>query len=620
MHYTPIERYGVVGNLETCALIADDASVDWLPFPHVESPSVFARLLDAERGGHWSIRPVAGGTSQQTYLEETNVLQTRFDLEDGELVVTDFMPVVDDAAGDDADREPERSLYRKVACPDGAVDVRARIVPRFDYAREQPAIRHRPWGIEAATDDRRLGLASTATICHEEQLATATPTVEAGEPEWFVLGPDVSTAIDRTACQRRLEETIDYWREWAHDCPESGCLFAGPWHDAVVRSALALKLLTPHETGTICAAATTSLPEEIGGVRNWDYRYNWIRDAAFITQALAKLGHVAEARSNLEWFLDRCHVDEPGEIQPLYGLHGETDLEEETLDHLSGYCDSSPVRVGNAASDQRQLDIYGELVEAAAEAMRYGVEFDANDWAAIRGIVEHVRDVWDEPDTGIWEVRSEPRQFVYSKVMCWVALDRALEMAADGGFEAPTDRWEDSREEIRDAVLERGYEESIDSFVRSFEAEDTLDATGLLIPATGFLPFADDRVQGPIDASMVRLLTADGLVDRYEGEDGLPGDEGAFLLCSFWLVDALALSGRLEEATELFESVLEYRSPIGLLAEEIDPETGRHLGNVPQAFSHVGVINSALYLGYARQDDGAEPDARGFEGAVRDFG
>ena len=395
------------------------------------------------------------------------------------------------------------------------------------------------------------------------------------------------------------DATVEFWRDWVHDC-NGRCVFGDVRHDLVVRSEVTLKLLTHRETGAIVAAPTTSLPENVGGVRNWDYRYNWIRDAAFTVQALANLGHHEEADAYFEWFVGLCHSDDPEALQPLYGLHGDTDLTERTADHLEGYRESRPVRIGNAASEQLQLDVYGELVEAIYQTSRAGASIDADDWDAVRDIVDHVCEVWDRPDKGIWEVRCGPRHFTYSKLMCWVALDRGLAIAEDGGFDAPTDRWRGTRGTIRETILAEGYDDSLGSFVRAFDERDALDATALLIPVVSFLPADDPRVEGTIDAVRERLGTGDGLLYRYEGADGLPGEEGAFLLCSFWLVDALALAGRLEEATETFETVLERASEHGLLAEEVDPETGALLGNYPQAFSHLGVLTSALLLGCAK--------------------
>jgi GH15 family glucan-1,4-alpha-glucosidase len=375
-----------------------------------------------------------------------------------------------------------------------------------------------------------------------------------------------------------------------------------------VRSALVLKLLINHETGAICAAPTTSLPEDVGGVRNWDYRYNWIRDAAFTVRALAELGHSTEAREYFRLCLAHCSRGPPSDVSPVYSVHGGEVPDERTLDHLSGYRGSTPVRVGNAAADQHQIDVYGELIHGIHETTRYGESVDRSDWSAMRSLIDYVCEAWDEPDAGIWEMRTDGQHFVYSKLMCWVALDRGLDIAAETGFDAPVERWEACRREIEATVLEEGYSETADSFVSAFGDEDRLDASSLLIPLVGFLPADDDRVQSTIDAILDRLLVGDGLVKRYEGDDGLPGEEGAFLLCSFWLVSALVRSGRVEEAETLFRAAREHASPLGLLAEEVDPETGSQLGNFPQAFSHIGLVNGALALSEATDGGPATDD------------
>jgi len=654
--YTPIADYGLIGDGMSCALVGSDGSIDWFPVPHLESPGVFAAILDADEGGSFSIRPLDAFEATREYAQLTNVLRTTFDTDAGSLALTDFMPVDSDDVhevgssttdahdagvftGDADEADGQRSIYRKVECIAGAIELEIEFAPRFDFARAETAVETVDGGLLARANDERLLLSAPVewTVDDDSRAATATArtTLSVGETAWFLLGyrdtasnppgtdrprTDAEAPADVTAFaaaidpERRLDDTLAYWREWAHDCGDRDCVFDGPWHDLTARSGLVLKLLAHRESGAIAAAPTTSLPEEIGGERNWDYRFSWLRDGAFTIQALSNLGHRAEARAFLEWFRGLCHTD-PADLQPLYGLHGETDLDEEVLETLSGYRDSAPVRVGNAARDQRQLDIYGELLVAAHETTDGGADLDEADWSALRRVVEHARIVWDRPDEGIWEVRCEPKQFVFSKVMCWAALDRGIEMAETRGFDAPLDDWRATRGEIREVVLDRGYNDDLESFTRTLDG-DALDATGLLLPIVGFLPFDDRRTQRTIDATLAHLTSDDGLVYRYDAEDGLEGEEGAFVLCSFWLVDALTLSGRIEEARELFESLLEYVSPLGLLAEETDPETGAHLGNFPQAFSHIGLINSALYLGRALGREGSGPDPMGFEESV----
>lgn len=603
--YSPLEEYGLVGNLDTCALVNQDGSIDWCPFPHLESPSVFARILDAEKGGHFSVRPAATYESVQQYLERTNVLRTRFRTAMGDLAVVDFMPVEER----DGRQTRAPAIYRKVVCERGTVEVEVAFRPRFDYARRPTTVERRDGGVLAEGADETAFLSSTLPFDVRPGEATATATLEAGETTWLALVCGDTAPVDLGTGPPLLEETVSYWRGWAHTCGESECVFAGPWHDLAVRSGLVLKLLTHPHTGAIAAAPTTSLPEDVGGVRNWDYRYNWIRDAAFTLQALSNLNHVAEAEAYFEWFLELTRAKAPEQIQPLYGLHGRADLTERLLEHLSGYRDSSPVRVGNGAAEQRQLDTYGELVLGIYETAQYERVLAPEDWEALRRIIDYVCDVWAEPDAGIWEVRDGPHHFVFSKVMCWVALDRGIALADQCGFEAPFEKWLAVRDDIERAVLERGYNDRLGAFVQAFDRPDTLDATALLIPVVGFLPADDPRVQGTIDVVQQRLATGDGLVMRYDGGDGLPGDEGSFLLCSFWLVDALALSGRLAEARDLFVDVLEYTSPLGLLAEEVDVDERIQVGNFPQAFSHVGLINSALYLGRlsGRENPGVTP-------------
>ncbi|WP_254522495.1 glycoside hydrolase family 15 protein [Natrinema caseinilyticum] len=602
--YPPIEAYGVVGNLETCALVAPNGSIDWFPFPHLESPSVLAAMLDADRGGRFRIGPVDTYETDRRYVDETNVLETTFRTGSGMATVTDFMPPAGRVD------HPKQVLYRRVACTDGAVDLEIEFEPRFDYGRAQTTIRSVENGVLAAGSEQRTLLESPIELAVEDGRIAGELSLEAGDVEWVLLRCTGAEGA-RTDPAAALEDTLDYWTEWGHTCAGGdGCAFEGPWHDQIVRSGLVLKLLTHAESGAIAAAPTTSLPEDIGGVRNWDYRFNWLRDAGFTVQALMNLGTVEEATDYVDWVMDLCQTDAPDEIQPVYGLHGSSDLEEREIGSLEGYRGSQPVRIGNGAAEQRQLDIYGELLLAVDERRQYGRSLADDEWDRIRGIVEYVREVWGEPDAGIWEVRGGTEHFVYSKVMCWVALDRGIEIAVEGDRDAPLGAWRETRERIKTDVLDNGFDEEVGAFVQAYGTK-TLDATALLLPLVGFLPFDDDRVRGTIDAVEDRLGEDDAFVMRYDGDDGLPGDEGAFVLCSCWLVDALALSGRVEKAHSRFETVLEYVNPLGLVAEELDPQTGTHLGNYPQAFSHIGIVNSALYLGFARGRGTPGPEPMG---------
>ncbi|GAB3667027.1 glycoside hydrolase family 15 protein [Halopiger thermotolerans] len=635
MEYPPLEAYGAIGDGNTVALSGADGSIDWWPAPHVESPSVFAAALDADRGGRFAVRPTASFESVQRYRDRTNVLETTFRTADGAATLTDFMPVAaaggaaagdGDGAGDGSEDGDDRppAIYRKLECDEGPLEVSVAFEPRFDYARDVPRIEPTADGVAAIGDGEQAVLSSdlaleptgdgaggsgdagsgaaetengTGTRTETATAATATTTLDPGETRWLVLGYDEAIPLEPSRHRETLAETVDYWRDWTHDCDGDDCPVAGPWHDLAVRSSLVLKLLIHRETGAVCAAPTTSLPEDCGGVRNWDYRYNWIRDAAFTVRALAELDHLEEARSYFELCLDHCGRHDPAEMPPVYGLHGGNDLEERVLDHLEGYRGSAPVRIGNAAQNQYQLDIYGELVLALHESVRYGEPMRPDDWGVVRDLVDYVAEGWDEPDAGIWEMRSDREQFVYSKVMCWTALDRGISLAkAADGVDAPVERWRAARDDVRTAIIERGVSEETNSFVRSLDDRDTLDAANLLVPVVGFLPPDDDRVLGTIDATIDRLATDEGLVRRYEGDDGLPGVDNPFVVTSFWLVTALALAGRTDEARERFESVLEYASPLGLLGEAVDDECGEQRGNYPQAYSHIGLLNAALYL------------------------
>lgn len=601
--FQPLEAYGVVGNLETVALISRDGAIDWCCFPRVDSPSVFARLLDSGQGGHLTLAPTNPFEATQAYVDRTNVLQTRFSTASGDATVTDFMPVTQRTTGND-----HRALYRRVTGEAGTVEFTVDFEPRFDYARTVPTVDHTAHGVTATAGDETLTLSGQPPFEIGDGAAKAELTLQADETRWFVLGYEQAVRIDPEAHRERLASVVDYWRAWTHSCTEPSCPLRGPWHELAVRSELVLKLLIQRGVGTIAAAPTTSLPEAIGGSRNWDYRYNWIRDAAFTVQALAALDHIAEIESYFELCLTHCGQGTPAEMQPVYGLRGSTDLTEYTLDHLAGYRGSTPVRVGNRAATQRQLDVYGELVVGVHEAVDYGADLLADHWELIRNIADHVCAVWDEPDVGIWEIRGDPEQFVYSKVMCWAALDRAIAFVEDGDIErekriegggdlaGSVDRWRETRRTIRRTVLRRGYNETIESFVRSFEADDQLDAALLRLPRVGFLPADDPRMEGTVAAIRRRLTTDGGLVRRLEGDDGLPGGEARFVVCSCWLVTALVAAGRIAAATRIFERIQTVASPLGLLAEEVAPETGRLLGNFPQAFSHIGVLTSALAL------------------------
>lgn len=602
-NYKPLAAYGLIGNLETCALVGTDGSIDWCCLPHLASASVFGALLDTAKGGRFRIQPSGPYEMAQRYRPRTNVLETEFTTESGVAVLTDFMPMLSD---DPVAPFAEPWIYRRATCEEGTVSVDITFEPRFDYARARTTVEPTDDGVIARGNGEHLSLGTDGPIATDRNSANGTHQLESGETRWYTLQYGLRKRPSSVDVDTVLEQTVDFWRNWVHECAtDGGCLFGDRYHDAVVRSELTLKLLMHRMTGAIAAAPTTSLPETIGGSRNWDYRFSWIRDAAFTVQAFDTLGHSREAWKYFDWCLDIVQRESGSNqpFQPLYGLHGETEVTEEVLEHLSGYRKSVPVRIGNAASNQLQLDVYGELVLALSEISRAGATITDPAWRTIRDIVEAVCGMWSRTDTGMWEIRSGPEHYVHSKVMCWAAVDRGIEMARNRDADVPIDRWRDVGLEIRNAVLERGYNDSIGSFVRSFEADDALDAATLRIPLVGFLPFDDYRIQGTIDAIRERLTTDRGLVYRYEGEDGIPSEEGAFLLCSCWLVDCLAMSGQVDEAEAILETVLDCATPLGLLAEEVDPESGELRGNFPQAFSHHGIINSVLYVRAARGED-----------------
>lgn len=606
--YKNLKDYGVIGNLDTCAIINNEGVIEWYCFPHLESPSVFASILDTNKGGYFSLQPALSFSSTQTYIKNTNVLQTNFLTPLGTGYLADFMPV----KNVEKKETDHQAIFRKIVCQSGILKLRIEFAPRFNYARSKTKLTHIQNGIEASgnkpTD--HIFLHAPFKFAITKNTAVGEYSVKQGESLWLVLRHSSHHHEKPSECEKVLNRTLNYWRQWSHTCREpKECIFNGPLHDVAVRSGLILKLLMNHDEGSIAAAATTSIPEDIGGVRNWDYRFNWVRDASFAIQAFYHLGHVEEAKNHLKWFTQVCkqHRD-PADIQPLYGMYGRTKIPEEELYGLEGYRGSRPVRIGNRAYGQKQLDVYGELINAFYETTRYGKSLTKNDWAFVEKIVNHVCKIWSTEDAGIWEMRSEPKHFVYSKVMCWVALDRGIRIAESKEIELPLKRWKEIRKEIEVAVLEKGFSKKLNSFVQSFDSEE-LDASTLLIPIMGFLPFDDSRVEGTIKAILKHLTINGKLVFRYKAEDGVHGKEGIFLLCSFWLVKALALSGRIKEAENVLNSILRFVSPTGLLSEEVDPNSGELLGNFPQAFSHIGLINSILYLNKAkgRKHEGPAP-------------
>jgi GH15 family glucan-1,4-alpha-glucosidase len=583
-----IEDYALIGDCRTAALVGRNGSIDWLCLPRFDSPAVFAALLGDDGNGHWQIAPhpdVDVRESRRRYRSDTLVLETDFETAEGSIRIVDFM----------TPRHETASMVRLVEGVRGRVRVRSELRPRFDYGRIRPWVRQVDGAHAAIAGPDSVWLDTPAGVTIEDSSLTADFALAAGELVPFVLRwrPSHSPAPERIHPLRALDDTETFWNEWI-----ASCTYDGEWRDAVVRSLLTLKALTYAPTGGIVAAPTTSLPEEPGGVRNWDYRYCWLRDAAITLLALTRAGFRAEAGDWLSWLL-RAVAGDPADVQVMYGVAGERRLTELEVPWLSGFEGSTPVRIGNEAAQQFQLDVYGEVVHTIYAARRAGLVGDGDVWSLTRALVEFVESHWDRPDEGIWEVRGPRRHFVSSKVMAWVAVDRAVADAEDHGFPAPLARWRSLREEIRAEILVKGYDSTRRTFTQSYGSEE-LDASALLFPLIGFLPADDERIQGTI-AAIERRLCRDGLVYRYTTSDdgavdGLPEGEGAFLACSFWLAANYAMSGRADEARALFERVLSLRNDVGLLAEEYDPLAGRQLGNFPQAFSHVPLVMAAHLL------------------------
>lgn len=605
--YKDIEDYGIIGNLETCALVGNDGSIDWLCFPYIESPSVFASILDYKNGGKFTIQPVSKYHSFQAYIQNTNILKTTFNTPFGMVSITDFMPVKEEDG-----TNKSRSIYREVECIEGHSRLKLDFVPRFNYANSIPNFELIKDGVKCTYKNENLFLNAKIPLNIEDDSVKAQFDIKKNDQVWFILRYGHQDTSNYSYCQKKLELTKRYWQNWTDKCPKI-CILRGIWRDTIIRSGLVLKLLTNPLTGAIAAAATTSIPECIGGVRNWDYRYAWIRDSSYTIQALFHLEHVEESQDFMKWVKSIIHQGtHPSSIQIMYPIHEDIDLDENILEHLPGYKNSPPVRVGNDAYCQRQLDIYGELINAIYDTARYKKDISDETWTIIKDLVNYVCEVWETKDMGIWEIRDEPRHYLHSKLMCWVGLDRGIKIASKKEPESSFTEWKNTRDEIKETILNRGFNKKLNSFVQHF-GSTAIDSTSVLIPQTGFLPYEDPRIQGTINAVMDNLMTENGFLYRYKNEDGLPGDEGCFALCSFWLVDSLTLSGRLEEAQRIFINVLQQISPLGLLSEEIDPCTKKQLGNFPQAFSHIGLINSALYISIAKGCDHRGPKPQGIK-------
>jgi GH15 family glucan-1,4-alpha-glucosidase len=591
-----LHDYGLIGNERTCALISRDGSIDWACLPRFDSPSVFAALLDARKGGRHRLAPIAPATSHQQYVPGTNVLTTFFEFRRGlTLTVTDFMPMGPATTG--IGREPR--IVRRAVATGGTIPVAILADPRFDYGRSVP-----DWdlhdGLAVATGGGdRIACIGPWPWTRGPDGVTSSGDVVPGSPLYAQVRWGDPPALE-PSLPALLGITEAYWRGWVSPPEAPLRRVAARWHPWVERSELVLKLLSYADSGVFVAAPTTSLPEWPGGSRNWDYRYVWIRDAAFTAQVLLLLGHLSEARSYVGWALDRASELQPGEeLRTIFTVDGGAPPAEVELDHLDGYRGSRPVRIGNSAASQRQLDIYGEILDSALLLERIDPAFVRGRWTTIERLAERATELWALPDSGLWESRRAPDHYVHSKLMCWVALDRALQLAQAFGQTGPIDRWRRTADEIRAAILSRGYDGRLGSFVQAFGRSE-LDASALRIPLTGFLPPDDPRVTGTI-AAIERTLGRGPFLQRYEGDDGLDGPEGAFLLCSFWLVESLAKTGQMGRALERWRSLIEAASPLLLFSEEVDPTTGQPLGNYPQAFTHIGVLRGALALGLVRE-------------------
>jgi GH15 family glucan-1,4-alpha-glucosidase len=583
-----IEDYALIGDCHTAALVARDGSIDWLCLPNFDSGACFASLVGTEEHGRWRIAPRAGiERVRRRYRPGTLILETDFDTGDGRARIIDWMP-------------PDHgvpNVVRRVVGLSGGVAMRCELVIRFDYGSIIPWVRSDGRELRATGGPDTLYLRSDVPLHGESMRSVADFVVGAGQTVDFDLSwaPTHASRPAHEDTASSLDATERWWNEWSQRCR-----YAGPWRDEVLRSLITLKALTFLPTGGIVAAPTTSLPEVIGGVRNWDYRYCWLRDATFTLYALINGGYIDEARAWREWLVNAV-AGSPENVRIMYGLKGERRLPELTLDWLPGYEGSRPVRTGNGAHLQRQLDVYGEVMDALHLARRAGLDPSENAWRIQRAMLEYLETEWDKPDEGIWEVRGPPRHFTHSKVMAWVALDRGVRTCETFGLEGARERWRRLRDHIHACVCREGYDPELGAFVQSFGSR-ALDASLLMIPLVGFLKASDPRVRGTVDA-IGRVLMRDGLVDRYETDpsvDGLPGKEGAFLLTTFWYADNLALLGRDADARACFERLLALCNDVGLLSEEYDREGRRFLGNFPQAFSHVGLINTACNLVAAR--------------------
>ncbi|WP_030660619.1 glycoside hydrolase family 15 protein [Streptomyces cellulosae] len=591
--YLPIAEHGLIGDLRSVALVGTDGTIDWYCCPTFDAPSVFAAILDADKGGCFELAATVPATTKQFYFPDTNVLITRFYTEEGVGEVQDFMPV------DGVSAESERHrLIRRVLCVRGSIPFRTRVAPRFDYGAEPHTVRMA--GDVAVFESAKLALGLTATVplAVDGLDARADFKLSQGESAVFALdrvgGEVAPRRCARTEAEEQFTSTVAYWRTWL-----SASKYRGRWREMVHRSALTLKLLTYAPTGAIVAAPTTSLPEQLGGERNWDYRYVWVRDAAFCVYALLRLGFTGEAEAFMSFLTEHISPGDgkpSGPLQIMYGIDGRTDLTERQLDHLEGHRSSAPVRIGNGAAEQLQLDIYGALIDSIYLYDKWAKPISSDQWDDVSALVDWVCENWDQPDEGVWETRGGRKNFLYSRLMCWVAIERGIRMANRRGLPADLARWQTCRDTIYRRIHSKGWSEARQAFVQH-EDGDVLDAAVLMMPLTKFIAPTDPKWLSTLDA-LTEELVSDSLVYRYDplaSPDGLRGDEGTFSICSFWYVEAMVHSGRIEDARLAFEKMLTYANHLGLYAEEIS-HTGEQQGNFPQAFTHLALISAAFNL------------------------
>lgn len=596
--YKKISDYGVIGNFHSLALIGLDGSIDWLCLPHLYSPSLFGALLDSEKGGYFTVTPADEYDSTAEYLEDTNILSTCFRTRTGEATLTDFMTV---PFGPEEERRKERhELYRRIEVTEGEISFRVCFEPKLDYGRARTAVIGIDGRVKAEAGGSSIYLEATMPLEALEDRAAGTWLLRKGETAWLHMryGIGIMGGFDIAKAERALDQSARYWRIWAKKSETGVRVDLGPYKKMIIRSALILKLLYFYPKGTMAAAATTSLPEVVRGVRNWDYRHAWLRDTFFTLEALFNIGHQEEAQGYFGWIEELVMKYGPG-IQSVYGLNGEKDLPECELGHLDGYKGSRPVRIGNGATAQRQHDIYGEILNAVHKHTELTGELNPKLWPSLRSICDFAAGSWRLEDYGIWEMKSGPRHFTYSKVMCWAALDRGIRLAESFGLDGDTAGWKNEADEIRREVMDKGWNKGRQAFVQHYET-NSMDASNLLIPVVGFLPFDDHMVISTVEAIRRELSFNDCFFYRYRTDDGLPGEEGAFLICSFWYIDYLIARWRLEEAETYLRRTETVSNHLGLFSEEYDFKWMEPLGNFPQAYTHLGYINTVLALRKAR--------------------